>query len=509
MPPSATIAPARGCSQVLGGLCFAAGAFTRGSFVAHAIALALALLLARDEASRSRRVLFAALVGGTALAVVQAVLHSWPYFFSAAANHLARSAAHPAPRSRSRLDDRRRGARCSSSISACAASPRRPAPWRGECLRIGAGLALALAAFVLVQRAWLGSSETGPDQQVLAVLLRHGGPLPLLLALAGVGLAVRRADAQRLPWVALAAAIVLTAALKSGVRYEFYYARYFVADVVPVLTVASACLLGHFIARAERRLGPRRAALAFAVLLLAWLLPPLRLLPARGLLDPAISPTTPRSWPAFLNMSPRTACSCSTTAPPAAGADSWPPRPCCRSAAMRSQVPPGGHIVEGALKAGTPVFLLLGRLGARRSPALALARPRPLAHPRRRPRHLPRPAGRDRRGRRSGAPGRRRRPVGAAAARRDRSGAAPAPSASTPTACTSPARPAGFVTEPLPLPPAPDELRMPAGGPRLCEITAALHADTGPPRARLAAARARSGRCCGPCPPRRPRPLPW
>ncbi|PCC71233.1 hypothetical protein [Nannocystis exedens] len=71
----------------LGGLCFAAGAFTRGSFVAHAIVLALALLLARDEASRSRRALFTALVVGTALAVVQAVVHSWPYFFSAAANH--------------------------------------------------------------------------------------------------------------------------------------------------------------------------------------------------------------------------------------------------------------------------------------------------------------------------------------------------------------------------------------------------------------------------------------
>ncbi|MFZ6179938.1 hypothetical protein [Nannocystis pusilla] len=462
---------------VLGGLCFAGGAFTRGSFVAHAIALALALLLARDEASRSRRALFVALVVGTTLAVMQAVLHSWPYFFSAAANHFHVPRLTPRP-----------AVAVAWTIAAGVALllvdlglRRLSAPLRTvarRSLRVGAGLALALAACVLVQRAWLGGDETGPDQQVLAVLLRHGGPLPLLLGLVGMGLAVRRADAQHLPWVALAAAIVLTAALKSGVRYEFYYARYFVADVVPVLTVASACLLGHIIARAEHRQGPRRAALAFAALLLAWLIPPLRLLPrevywTRDLAD------DPAELAGIFEHVPEDSLLVFDDRAPGR----W--RGLLAAPALLSfgksalAVPPGGHIVEGALKAGTPVFLLSGGW----EPADRQLWPS-AAHGPWRTRvvargiyHAPRAETVE-----GGVPARLVDGGGPWELQQlDRSVWRSSGAFSLfPGSMFVAATPAGFVTEPLPLPAgARVELWLPAGAPA-CEITAALRTATGP-----------------------------
>jgi hypothetical protein len=72
----------------LAGSVFAAGAFARGSMLALAIVLALVLvLLPRGAAPRSRMAMLAALVIGATLATVQAILHSWPYFFNAAHNH--------------------------------------------------------------------------------------------------------------------------------------------------------------------------------------------------------------------------------------------------------------------------------------------------------------------------------------------------------------------------------------------------------------------------------------
>ncbi|MDC0722468.1 hypothetical protein [Nannocystis bainbridge] len=340
---------------LLGGLCFAAGAFTRGSLVAHAIVLAGALLLGRGDAPRTRRALLGALVVGTTLAVVQAVLHSWPYFFSAAANHFHVPRLTPRP-----------AVAVAWTLAAGLALllvelglrrlPARLCGLARRSLRLAAGLALALAAVGFVRQ---GLVTTGADQQVLAVLVRHGGPLPLLLGLVGLGLAVRRADARLLPWLVLAAAIVLEAALKSGVRYEFYYARYFIADLVPALTIAAACLSGHIITRLERRRGPRLAALACGALLLAWLVPPLRLLPrevywTRDLAD------DPEQLTSLFGHVPEDALLLFDDRAPGR----W--RGLLAVPALLSfgrnalAVPPGGHIVEGALKAGTPVLLLSG-----------------------------------------------------------------------------------------------------------------------------------------------------
>jgi len=347
-----------GLFAALGGLCFAAGAFTRGSLVAHAIVLALALLLATSDAPRARRTLLWLLVAGAALAVIQAVLHSWPYFFSAASNHFHVPRLTPFA-----------GEAVAWTLAAAAALfvadlglrrlPARLAALARRSLRVVTGLMLAAAALLLVRDVVAPGNDHAAGQQVLAVLLRYGGPLPLLLGFTGLALAARRADDTLQPWVFLSAAVVLLTALKQGVRYEFYYARYFVADALPVLLVASACLSGHLVARVAARVGQRRAAAVLAALLLAWWVPPLRLLPrevfwTRDLADDPAQLTSifehvpedslllfddraPGRWRGLL----------ATPALLSFGRDAL-------------AVPPGGHIVEGALKAGTPVFLLSG-----------------------------------------------------------------------------------------------------------------------------------------------------
>ncbi|MCY1056797.1 hypothetical protein [Nannocystis sp. SCPEA4] len=342
----------------LAGLCFAAGAFTRGSLVAHAIVLAGALLLVPGDASRARRVLLRTLVVGTALAVVQAVLHSWPYFFSAASNHFHVPRLTPSA-----------GEAVAWTLVAAAALlladlglrrlPTRLAALAPRLLRIVAGLMLVAAALVSLRDLFAPANELGPDQQVLAVLLRHSGPLPLLLGFLGLAVAVRRAHASFLPWVFLASAIVLFTALKQGVRYEFYYARYFVADALPVLLVAAACLSGHLIARLAARRGSRWAAAGFAVLLLAWLVPPLRLLPREVYWTRDLADDPAQLASIFEHVPEDSLLLFDDRAP-----GRW--RGLLAAPALLSfgrnalAVPPGGHIVEGALKAGTPVFLLSG-----------------------------------------------------------------------------------------------------------------------------------------------------
>ncbi|WAS94214.1 hypothetical protein [Nannocystis punicea] len=462
---------------VLGGLCFAAGAFTRGSFVAHAIVLALALLLARDGAPRTRRALFAALVVGTTLAVVQAVLHSWPYFFSAAANHFHVPRLTPRPAVAVAWTLAAGAALLLLDLGLGRLSP----PLRGlarRVLRVLAGLGLALAAIVLVRRAWLGSDEASPEQQVLAVLLRHGGPLPLLFGLVGLALAVRRADERHLPWVALAAAVVLTAALKSGVRYEFYYARYFVADVVPVLAVATACLLGHLVARLERRRGPRPAALACGAVLLAWLLPPLRLVPREVYWTRDLADDPAQLAGLFEHVPEDSLLLFDDRAP-----GRW--RGLLAAPALLSfgrdalAAAPGGHIVEGALKAGTPVFLLSGGwepADRQRWPSAAHGpwRTRVVA---RGVYHAPRAETVE-----GGAPARLVDGGGPWELQQlDRSIWRSSGAFSLyPDSMFVAATHTGFVTEPLPLPlGARVELWLPAGAPA-CEVTAALHTDAGP-----------------------------
>lgn len=263
----------------LGGLAFAAGAFTRGTLVAHALVLAAGLVLTPAPGSRARRAFLAALIAGTALAVMQAVMHSWPYFFSAATHHFHVPPLRPYPGEAIAwtgalavfvwLADR--------GAQALLRRPRLADRARAG-LRMCTGALLAAAAVVLVAEAVAPHNSWGPAQQVLPVLLRYGGALPLLLGLAGLAAAVRRADERTLPWLFLGAEILLFTALKQGIRYEFYYARYLVADAIPVLTIAAACGLGGLAERLRRRLGGRAAGLLAGAVALAWVVPPARML---------------------------------------------------------------------------------------------------------------------------------------------------------------------------------------------------------------------------------------
>lgn len=270
--------PAAVLLGVLAGLLFAAGAFTRGSMLALAIVLALVLVLVRrGSAPRSRTALLAALVVGTTLAAVQAILHSWPYFFSAASNHFY------VPR----IQPRKAEAVAWALVAGAAVlGLDRLVVWvRGKLpklddtdrlVRMFALSAVLLSLVAVVVRASDTSDDYVSNQQVAAVLLRYCGPVGLGLGVLGLLAAAWRADAKHLVWVLLAAVIMLGTAQKQGIRYEFYYARYLVGDVIPVLVIAGAWLLGECSRRIGARFGPRSAALALGVTLLACWVPNVR-----------------------------------------------------------------------------------------------------------------------------------------------------------------------------------------------------------------------------------------
>jgi hypothetical protein len=265
---------------VLAGLLFAAGAFTRGSMLALAIGLALVLVLVRRGAApRSRTALLVALVVGTTLAAVQAIVHSWPYFFSAASNHFYVPRIQP-----------RKAEAVAWAVAAGVAvlGLDRLVIWARErwtklddtdrLARIFALLAVLLAMVAVAVRAFDASDDYAASQQVVSVLLRYCGPVGLALGVLGVLVAAWRADEKHLVWVLLAAAIVLGTFQKAGIRYEFYYARYLVGDMIPVLVIAGAWLLGESTRWIAARFSVRAAALALGVALLACWAPNVRTL---------------------------------------------------------------------------------------------------------------------------------------------------------------------------------------------------------------------------------------
>lgn len=345
---------------VLAGSLFAAGAFTRGSMLALAIVLALVLVwVRRGSAPRSRTALFAALVVGTTLAAVQAILHSWPYFFSAASNHFYVPRIQPrkveavawavaagvavlggdrlvlwARRRWTRLDDTDRLARILALVA-------------------------VLASMVLViARAFDTSDDYGASQQVAAVLLRYCGPVALALGVLGLLAAAWRTDAKQLAWVLLAAAIVLGTFQKHGIRYEFYYARYLVGDVIPVLMIAGAWLLGELSKTIAARFGARAAALALGILLLACWVPNVRTL------------NRPVYWTRDLEHAADDLASLFELVPEgsllffdARAPGRWRgilAVPALLAFDQNVLVYPNGRMIEGAVSAGTPVYMLSG-----------------------------------------------------------------------------------------------------------------------------------------------------
>lgn len=339
----------------LAGGAMAAGAFARGTMLACAIALAAALLLT-PWTGRARRALLLALVVGATLAAVQAELHSWPYFFSAASNHFHAPRLQPAP-----------GAAAVWTgliglavlvVDRALRGPRARWTWPARLLRGGATGLVALAAAVLAAQRLFPFGGVGPEQQVVSVLLRYGGPVPLALGLLGLGLGLRRAEARALPWLALGAVTMALAAFKQGVRYEFYYARYLVEAAVPTLAVATACLIGHVMGAARRRWGPRAGALIGAALALAWIAPPLRSLArevfwARDLAD------DPEQLAGLFGQVPDDALLIFDARAP----HRWRgilAVPALLTFGRNVLVYPEQKIVERALTAGTPVYLLSG-----------------------------------------------------------------------------------------------------------------------------------------------------
>ncbi|MFV8754695.1 hypothetical protein ACNOYE_29460 [Nannocystaceae bacterium ST9] len=257
----------------LAGLVFAAGAFARGSMLALAIVLALALVLVRREVPRTRRALLVTLVVGATLAAVQGILHSWPYFFDAASNHFHVPRLRPF-QTEAVIWALLAGA---SVLLVDVGIDRLARRWtwieHGDRLARVVGLiALGLALVAVIVRA-LDGAGLGSSQQVVIVLLRYAGPLGLTLGLVGLFAWTWFAAPRQRAWVLVACAIVLSSVIGQGVRYEFYYARYLIGDLVPVLIVAGAWLLGEAARVVGQRWGSKPAALGLAVALAGWWLP--------------------------------------------------------------------------------------------------------------------------------------------------------------------------------------------------------------------------------------------
>jgi hypothetical protein len=273
--------PGAALLAALAGLVFGLGVFARGSMLALGLVLTLVLVAERVHArDRVRTWLLVALVVVGTLATMQAIAHSWPYFFSAASNHFH------VPRLTPHIPEALAWALLGGTSLLIAmplvdlAARRAPAlPGLGvRTVRRAGVVMLGVALLVALARVLDPSDAYAPSQQVASVLLRHGGVLGLGLGLAGLALALARSEGLLRSFATLAAAIVLIGALKEGVRYEFYYARYLVADVLPVLVVAGACVVVRVHAWARARWGGRKAVSMLALVLLAWWGPPLRAL---------------------------------------------------------------------------------------------------------------------------------------------------------------------------------------------------------------------------------------
>ena len=343
----------------LAGLVFAAGAFARGSMLALAIVLALTLVVAPNDAPKTRATLLSALVIGATLAAIQAILHSWPYFFSAASNHFHVPRIQPF---------QAEAVNWAVAIGAGVLVIDRAVVWLrrrwprlelgDRVVAIGVTLMLLGALAALGYRVLDPSDAYAPSQSVAAVLLRHCGPFVLALALVGLFAAAWRARPSTRVWVVLAAAIVLISALKEGVRYEFYYARYLVGDALPVIVVAAAWALGEGSRRVAARVGPKPAALGLGLLLLAWWGPSVAAL------------NRPVFWTRDLEHGPEDLAAMFERVPDDAVLifDSREPlrwrgilaTPAFMSFGKRVLVYPNQRLIERAINAGTPIYMVSG-----------------------------------------------------------------------------------------------------------------------------------------------------
>ncbi len=346
----------------LAGACVAAGAFARGSVLLLALALAGALVLAREGAEgapRSRRALLVALVVGTTLAAVQAIVWSWPYFFSAASNHFH------VPRIRPTKLEATTWAVVAGVVVLggewLVARGVRRWPRLGRTRGVVRGLALVACAGALAAAAYrtLDAGDAyGPRQHAASVLVRYGGVVGVAAGVVALAVAAWRSRPSWQPWVLLAMAVLLVTGLKEGIRYELYYARYLVADAIPVLTVAAAWGLGEGARWLGARWGARAAAGAWALGLVAWLCPPLWLLerPVFFTRDLAHGPEDLR---AMLERVPDDAVLFFDGREPGR----WRgilAVPAFLAFGKTVLVYPDNRMIEGAIGAGTPVYMLSG-----------------------------------------------------------------------------------------------------------------------------------------------------
>lgn len=343
----------------LSGLTFAAGVFTRGSMLALAIVLAGALVLCRSEAPRSRRVLLWTLVVGTTTAAAQAIVCSWPYFFSAASNHFH------VPRIQPYKDEAVAWAVVAGAavlgVDALWGRAQRRWPSLGRTDAVVRGLAvmMLLGAMVAATLRIIDATDAyEPSQSVTAVLLRYGGPVGPWVGLIALWSSPWRARPGTRPWVLLATAILVVTTLKEGVRYEFYYARYLVADALPVLLVAAAWGLGEGARIVAARLGPRVAAASLGVALVAWWGPTLPVL-ARPVFWTRDLAHGPEQLAAMLEPIPEGAVLFFDARAPGR----WRgilATPTLLSFGQPVLVYPSRHMVERAVVSGTPVYMLSG-----------------------------------------------------------------------------------------------------------------------------------------------------
>jgi hypothetical protein len=355
-------APGAALFGVLAGLLFTLGAFARGSMIALGVIAVGALILSPSRTPRTRRTLVIVMTIGIGMAITQGIWHSWPYFFSAASNHFLVPRIQPY-----------QGQATAWTMFGVAAVigfdwlAQRVRPWAlndevlNRVVRVGAAIGLFTSLALIVSRFALASGEIGPvgtyarSQQVMTVLVRHGGVVGVGLGLVGLAVGVWRATVRELPWVTLAVAILLVTVLKPGIRYEFYYARYLVGDAIPALLVSATALVAGGWAR--WRAHPRSTPLV-VVALAAWLVPPLLAL------------RHPVYWHRDLAHAPAEQAEILEAIPEDAVIvfdDREPGRwrgilatPFFLAYGRNVLVYPHPRMIEGAISSGTPVFLVSG-----------------------------------------------------------------------------------------------------------------------------------------------------
>ncbi|MCB9756032.1 MAG: hypothetical protein H6713_39425 [Myxococcales bacterium] len=141
-------------------------------------------------------------------------------------------------------------------------------------------------------------------------------------------------------------------------RYEFYYARYHVAALVPALVITGTYLFHHVVSVARRWRGPRAAALTSGALALLWIAPPLAALRApvywtRDLED------DPAQLSAMFERVPDDAVLMFDARAPGRYRDLLA-TPALLSFGKRVLVYPDLQLVERMISAGTPIYMLSG-----------------------------------------------------------------------------------------------------------------------------------------------------